>query len=194
MTWFKNYDFKTLECMYLNELKFYSKIIDIGDATKFDYCRYCYLSILLTQLRNGARLSEATDAIVNFYYNGNINQNVKVRKKKQTDYRLIIIPREIERSKLEYVDNLIDDYEIKHKKISAWVKKYFSRTKNMDLNTHTNRHACITYLALNNTNPLDIQGITKHSKLNMIMEYVHQTKGNEILKRLNKVDEDDRRY
>ncbi len=58
---------------------------------------YCYAQILLIQLRNGSRVSEAVRAWLEFYKTGVRELRVRVSKKKREEYRLMVIPDEVER-------------------------------------------------------------------------------------------------
>ena len=191
MSWYKNMPYEALEGLYLQNLRYYSDIIDYGTPTNYDFCRYCYFSILLTQLRNAARVSEAAEAIVRYYYTNEKIQYVKTRKQRRHEERIIVIPKEVCRDKLIYVRKLYEDGILHTDRVCSWVKVFWKRNKWKETNTHTNRHACITHLAKNNTNPLDIRAITKHKKLETILRYIHDSNAESILKRLNG-EKDDR--
>lgn len=55
----------------------------------------CYLSILLIQLRNGSRISEAVRAYKLFLQTKQKELRVQVSKKKKAEKRLMVIPEEV---------------------------------------------------------------------------------------------------
>ncbi|MCS7109149.1 MAG: hypothetical protein NZ911_07140, partial [Sulfolobales archaeon] len=55
----------------------------------------CYDSILLIQLRNGSRISEAVRAYLEFLRNRKYEQFVNLSKKRREEKRLMIIPQEV---------------------------------------------------------------------------------------------------
>jgi hypothetical protein len=195
MTWYRDIDLKTLQILYTDELKAIEGDIEYGYELKYNYIRYCYFSILLTQLIGGApRLSEATEAIKRFYDTGERIQLVRLRKTKKRKpkrYRHIVIPSIIERENLRHIDNCYKDntnYDsFKPANISSWIIKYAKKNWDMELNTHTNRYAAIThYILEEKMNPIEVQQITKHTDLNLISHYTSDKKAKDNLITLSK--------
>ncbi|MEM1996488.1 MAG: integrase [Candidatus Bathyarchaeia archaeon] len=137
--------------------------------------QYCYYAILLTQLRNGSRVSEAVRAFIEFVKTGKRELDVNVSKKKRVEKRLMIIPNEIEREKCMFLD---DDEGVLTKRVKVFCKQ------KLGFNTHSLRYAFITYLLRQGVNPSIIAKITKHSKLDFILTYTQEKAGEEILKNL----------
>lgn len=139
----------------------------------------CYASILLTQLRNGARVSEAVRAFREFLRTNNNIVYIKVSKKKKEETRMIVIPPEI--LDLDLIDcyDLVNDSDSKvSNKIAQWSLSH------LKVNTHSLRYAFITYLLKQNVNPAVIAKITKHSKLDYILTYTQAKQAEEILKNM----------
>lgn len=187
--WNKDIELTKLKELYLEELDEVKENIDYEYALKWNYARYCYLSILLTQLFNGGRVSEATEAIKRFYDTGDRLQVVRVRKTKKgkpKKHRTMVIPPMIERNYLQHIDNCFKDpadyNSVKQKNISTWVIQYMKRKRGVELNTHTNRYAYITHMILvENINPVELQQITKHTDLNMITKYTSEKQATDTL-------------
>lgn len=177
MEWNKHHKFRSLYSIYLRALHKFKSSIRWGSAEKHSHIRYCYTSILYTQLLNGARVSEAAEAIYRFYNTGERNQAVVVRKtRKRIIYRLVRVPEPIEAKYLGHILQCFKNIEnlktVKTSNISSWAIKYFRREEGIELNTHTNRYAFITYcIGELNINPIKVQKITKHANLNQITKY-----------------------
>lgn len=137
--------------------------------------QYCYYAILLTQLRNGARISEAVRSFLEFVKSGKRELEVNVSKKKRVEKRLMIIPNEVEREKCLALDG---DEKVLTRRV-----KVFCRQK-LGFNTHSLRYAFITYLLKHQVNPSIVAKITKHSKLDFILTYTQEKAGEEILRNL----------
>ena len=159
--------------------------------------RRTYLVVLLTQLRNGSRVREAIDAVIEFYKQKKKVVEVRVEKKKKEEFRKMVLPKEVTREDLEIAGPrlmaLIEKYESredlseKEKKnritatISTWAKK------SLGINTHSLRYAFITYLLKKGYSPTIIAKMTHHSKLDMILSYTQQKTADQILEELDKI-------
>jgi len=124
------------------------------------------------QLRNGARISESVDAFNNFINNnfkkkeGKIITEVRVRKKKKEEYRVIIYP--------EFIPfNLINKLK-KYRLGINTLKAKVACLRILGVNTHTLRYARISFLAEKGVNPSIIAKITHHSKLDFILTYTQE--------------------
>lgn len=136
----------------------------------------CYLAILLIQLRNGARISEAVRCYRQYLKNKNPEQRVVLSKKRKIDDRLMYMP-------LEFIPNIPECSEfltIDYKKLINRIKVYSIRV--LKVNTHTLRYAYITYLAKKGVNPSIIAKLTKHSNLNFITAYTQEKEAQNVLK------------
>jgi len=209
-TWNKGYNYNELKELYEKELKELGNEITTGEVwgviTNTHYVRYAYLSTLYTQLLNGCRICEATEALQEAVKRKEYTQVVKVgktgkkrtvaklkiyrnnkvkpviqRTKSQPKYRVAVIPNIIN---LDYCSHILKSNP---HKITDWTKKYFKRKYGIDINTHTNRYAFITYLILEkNINPVEVQKITKHTDINLITHYTASEEAINILKELQK--------
>lgn len=165
MPWDRGIPFETLQSLIINKMKRAS-----------NQTHKCYYSILLIQLYNGARVSEAVRAYTQYIRNGETIQYVKVSKKRsKEDKRIIKIPPDI---------TLCPEFlEIDEKKIINRIKQ-FALAK-LKVNTHTLRYAFITYLVKQGVPPTIVAKITKHSKLDFILSYTQEKEAEELIKKLD---------
>ena len=134
------------------------------------------LQILLVQLANGARISEAHEAYYKFCRDpSNREVYVRVRKKKRSETRLIIIP------------DVVKPINVKVHLNSVM---RLARTR-LKVNTHSLRYAFITFLAKQHIPYQLIAKITKHSKPDLVEYYTHELLAEQLLR---KVASDGRRY
>jgi integrase len=138
----------------------------------------CYLYILLIQLRNGSRVSEAVRAFKQFIMTGKPEVEIPVSKKKRPETRLMVLPEEIADKLKECVDYVTVDDD----KLTTRVKVYAVR--NLKINTHSLRYSFITYLIRTGVNPTLVAKITRHSKLDYILHYTQEKVADRILKEL----------
>jgi integrase len=139
----------------------------------------CYDAILLIQLRNGLRVSEAVQAFKEFLAQRALEVEVQVSKKRHPETRLAIIPRELLDARLAGCRDLLS---LDGEKLVMRVKKYSRRR--YGFNTHSLRYAFITFLLRQGVNPSIIAKITKHSRLDFILTYTQEKTAEEILKKL----------
>jgi len=166
MKWDKGVDFESTYRRILRHLQSNNRI------TK------CYDSILLTQLRNGCRVSEAVKAFLEFIKTSKIEVYVDVSKKKQKEQRLVIIPNEVIHLR-DYCKELLGaDF----KKLVDRVKHYCRYT--YEFNTHSLRYAFITYLLRNGVNVSIIAKITRHTRLDYILVYTQEKIADRVLRDL----------
>ncbi|MEM4976513.1 MAG: hypothetical protein QXT64_04230 [Desulfurococcaceae archaeon] len=137
----------------------------------------CYDFILLLQLRNGLRISEAVRAFKQYILTRKNELEVNVSKKKRREMRLVIVP-EIGFDTSLCVDlvNVDDDVLVKR------IKSYASGM--LKINTHSLRYAFITYLLRQGVNPSIVAKITKHSKLDFILSYTQEKTAEDILRNI----------
>jgi integrase len=171
MTWDKGLDYEEV----------YSKILRTMSKNKRR--TKCYDAILLLQLRNGARISEATNAFLE-YLKGNAKFHprtkklivtVRVAKKKKPEERMIVIPEDLKDVDLSECKSFIDDPFALKKRVIQYAREKYG------FNTHSLRFAFITYLLLRGNNPSIVAKITKHSKLDYILHYTEEKKAEDAL-------------
>ena len=141
---------------------------------------YTYAIILLIQLRNGARVSEAIEGLRKFIETGEKKVEVRVRKHKKPEYRLMVLPKELSLKDLMPCKAILEeaDTERLKKRIQLYARK------ELGINTHSLRYAFITYLLKKGISPSLIAKITHHRNLNYILTYTQQKTANEILEEI----------
>jgi len=130
------------------------------------------LQILLIQLTNGARISEAYEAYYLWVKEPSKREvQVRTRKKKKQDFRLIVVPKTIEPINVKVHLNSV-------KRVSS---------KMLGVNTHSLRYAYITFLGTRHKLPYQlISKITHHSKPELVEHYTMQLVAEEIQRKLVK--------
>jgi len=138
---------------------------------------YTYAIILLIQLRNGSRISEAIEGLRKFIETGERKVEVRVRKHKKPEYRLMILPKELSTKDLLPCKAVL--VEIDEERLKKRVQLYARRE--LGINTHSLRYAFITYLLRKGISPSLIAKITHHKNLNYILTYTQQKTADKIL-------------
>ncbi len=139
---------------------------------------YCYAAVLLIQLRNGSRVSEALEAALRFAEEGGREVQVRVRKHKRETLRLMVLPEELKPRDLQVCRSILSEPRALER-----VKDY--ARKRLGVNSHSLRYAFITYLAKQGVQPQLIAKITGHAKLDYILRYTQRKKAEELLRDLN---------
>ena len=155
----------------------YSRILK--HMTKAKYPHVCYDAILLTQLRNGSRVSEAVRSFKEFLTTHAIEVSVRVSKRRDNAVRLMVIPRELINTNIDICKELLI---FNDKRLIDRVKHYAKRV--YGFNTHSLRYAFITHLLKQGINPAVISKITGHKNLGYILTYTQEKVGVEILRNL----------
>ena len=138
---------------------------------------YCYASVLLIQLRNGARVSEAVDAALEFARSGSRKARVRVRKKRREEYRDVVLPEELKPKDLEICVAILED-----PKAVQRVKSY-AKSK-LGINTHSLRYAFVTKLSREGHPPHVIAKLTGHTNLKYLITYTQRKAAEEVLESL----------
>ena len=139
----------------------------------------CYDAILLVQLRNGSRVSEAVRAFKQFLESKSMELEVLVSKKRaKQEKRLMVIPQDL----LSIISPCFDLRNIEDRVLTNRVKNYCIAT--FGFNTHSLRYAFITYLLRQGVNPSIVAKITKHSRLEYIQRYTQEKVAEETLKNI----------
>ena len=138
----------------------------------------CYDGILLIQLRNGSRVSEAVRAFKAFLNTKSVEVEVQVSKVSKKRTRLMVIPQEL----LSIAPSCRDLKDVEEKVLVNRVKNYCVDT--YGFNTHSLRYAFITFLLRQGVSPAIIAKITKHSRLDFILTYTQEKAAEEILRKL----------
>ncbi|MEM4455521.1 MAG: hypothetical protein QXT28_12460 [Thermofilaceae archaeon] len=134
-----------------------------------------YAFILLIQLRNGSRVSEAVRAFREFLLTGRKEVQVPLSKKKKNESRLMVIP-DIGFDRSAAVDLLDVDEQLLVKRVKVYAKR------RLGVNTHSLRYAFITYLLRQGVNPAIVARVTGHSKLDFILHYTQSKEAERVLR------------
>ena len=134
--------------------------------------RKANLLVLLTALRNGARVSEAIEFLKKVLQTGKRELEIPVKKQKKPVTRPMVLPREI------------DVREVRE--LAYWVmnrtrQKVYSTAKSLGYNPHALRYAFISHLAKRGVSAQLIAKITGHRKLDYILHYTQKKRAEEIL-------------
>ena len=138
--------------------------------------RLALTMVLMIQLRNGCRVSEAVEALHKMVSTGQRKVWVKVRKRKEEKLREIVLPKFIPDTDLKLVREEAEG-------VTTDQVKSFARY-NLGINTHTLRYAFITHLTVEKgVQPNVVAKITGHVDLDHLITYTQQVKAEEILER-----------
>lgn len=158
--------------------------------------------ILLIQLFNASRISEAMEAYGDFQKYGERVLKVRIRKRgyeytrKTKDgavrrknpvgsppeapcYREMTIPNCVPKGLPKIVTSRAN--------MTLWCKKW------MEHNTHSYRYSAITHMARTGVNPLIIKEITGHATLQMVSEYCDESAARDVMRARLALLEDDPR-
>lgn len=162
--WDKQIDYETVRRRLDSELAWRSKNTeDVRNRRAV-----ANLCVLYTQLENGCRVGEAVSAVREWASTGATELRVKVEKRRDNYYRLVIIPTYIRGLKINPLD-------VRY----GAVKTYAFR---LGFNTHSLRYAFITRLAQKGVNPAVLAKITGHKNLNMLLHYLQKSAGEKVLR------------
>lgn len=137
-----------------------------------------YAAVLLIQLRNGARVSEAARAALEWLRTGKSEVEVRVSKSKKLRTRLVVIPPEV----LQRKEELAWLLDLSEESLTKRVKNFASRR--LKVNTHSLRYAFVTHLLRHGVNPSIVAKITKHSKLDFVLTYTQEKVADDVLRSL----------
>ncbi len=143
------------------------------------YTSFCYVTILLIQLRNGSRISEALEAARKFIKEGSRKVKVRIRKRSDGHERLMIMPEELKLQDLHICIDILNEDE---PKVLNRIKVYAEKV--LGINTHSLRYAYITYLLKNGVSPAIVAKITGHKKLDYILTYTQVRTAEEALEKI----------
>lgn len=137
-----------------------------------------YDIILLTQLRNGSRLTEAINFLNKIAEMKPFKRQatIIVEKRKDKYERQMILPEDINKAELMRVSYIIR--EANRWKVSGYCKRTYG------FNTHALRYAFISYLSRKGVSPQIIAKITGHKSLEYIIYYTQQIQAEDVLKNL----------
>lgn len=179
-SWDRGLDYEVTKQKLIREL---NKLRDKKPLYDKDKVKYAYLLTGLIQLRNGCRVGEAVEGLIKFIRTRDKEVYVKVEKRKDNAYRILVLPEEITTEDLKVVKDVIKTWEKKpRRRVANNVASWY--LKNLDINTHSLRYAYISYLGKKQYPAQLIAAITGHKKLDMILEYTQSKVAEEVLRKI----------
>jgi len=136
-------------------------------------------TVLLIQLRNGARVGEAIEATKAFCESKATTVRVRIEKHQGNDTRLMVLPEELRgKEGRDYLAKAcIRLTKVRNPKSA--VKEYCRAT--YGFNSHSLRYAFITYMLSKGISPSFIAKITGHKNLSHILHYTELKTAEDIL-------------
>jgi len=168
--WDKGIDYDRTYRLFVKKLEEYrGKLHKVRGRRKF-----VMTAILLTQLANGSRVGEAYEAMEKFAVTRKREVLVRVRKHKNNDMRIMIIPKEIRISDATRIRAVLPEVSLVSVKVFC--------IREFGFNTHSLRYAFVSHLNAKGVSPQVIAKITKHTNLRYIITYTQEKQAYEILK------------
>jgi len=165
--WDKGLDYEKTKKLLMQRLKELRLVFGIRSGRAL-----AYTCALLTQLRNGSRVSEAVDAVRLWVTQKKREVEVRVRKHRKPEMRKMIIPEELKEEDRLRVLPFLNYLTPSNVKVYA--------KSSLGFNTHSLRYARITHLARKGVSPSLIAKITHHKRLDYILHYTEQKAADEI--------------
>ncbi|MCX8166208.1 MAG: hypothetical protein N3D79_06460 [Acidilobaceae archaeon] len=146
-------------------------------VTKAEGVGRCYAAIALTQLRNGARISEAIDAFMAFILSGGEIVEVRVGKKRKEEYRVMKIPPVILESRVreECRELTIVHGKLLRDRVRWWLRKHFN------VNTHSLRYSFITYALMRGLDFAVVARMVHHANPSLLQRYVQRRVADDLI-------------
>ncbi len=139
--------------------------------------------IALISLINGSRISESIEAAFKFINNKKLTKViVPIAKRKDGEPRDMILPKEINKEILDYIEKIITGAD--PLKLQSKIRTYL--TDNYGFNTHSLRYAAINHLIMVQKQPLNVVSkLVGHKSMNMLINYTQNKKVSSALESLN---------
>lgn len=167
---------------------FRAKIKELVGGLRKDYNAHkvkalSNIVIALISLVNGSRISESIEAAFKLVDNKNLKKVlVPIAKRKDGELRKMLLPEEISREILEYIENVITGAD--PQKLQSKVRTYL--TDNFGFNTHSLRYAAINYLISEQKQPLSlVSKMVGHKSMNMLINYTQNKNVDSVQDKLN---------
>jgi integrase len=168
-SWDLGLDYKQVYKMILAKVK--------EHISRRAFASYCYACVLLIQLRNGSRVSEAVDAAIKFSDQRSSEVYVRVRKRRDGYERLVVLPEELKIQDISICREILS-------KGNATLRVKVYAKKVLGINTHSLRYARITHMLRNSISPSIVAKITGHKKLDYILTYTQIKTAEEALRNI----------
>ncbi len=142
--------------------------------------KLAYCCVLLTQLRNGSRVSEAVDAVLEWCSTRKREVEVTVRKQRNSaEKRNMVIPKQLmEQDRLDVLA-LKDWLPQDPSRIEHFARRSFG------WNTHSLRYAKVSQLGSLGYPAQVIARVTHHRKLDFILRYTQQKLADQVLRKVD---------
>ena len=138
-----------------------------------------YDVVLLVQLRNGSRVGEAVEAVMQFCASGQDQVLVRVEKHKDSDLRLMVLPEELRsvegRRLLSEACSALSALRNPKAAVQVYCRRAYG------FNTHSLRYAFVSYLLKKGVSPSIVAKITGHRSLDHILHYTEVKLAEEVL-------------
>jgi len=162
--WDKRVDYETVKKTLDFEISW--RLRNLEDVRNKRILAYC--AVLYTQLENGCRVGEAVSAVRGFISDKVPDRHVKVEKRKDNYYRLVVIP------------PAVRDLPLDGCNITVGAVKNYARR--LGFNTHSLRYCFITRMAKQGVNPAVLATVTGHKSLDMLLHYLQKDAGEQLLR------------
>ena len=139
--------------------------------------RFTYTAILLTQLLNASRISEAVDAVI--YYVETSHREYTIQARKKGVKRYMYIPTDIRHDDIIIMKTGFSYHGHNRKRITISTKVYANRA--LGINTHSLRYAGITFYN-QFMSTAGVRRITGHTKEETVANYIQYRTARDILK------------
>ena len=198
MPWDKKLKFEDIEKIFLEEIKHLSSEKELLEykhkpAIKRVNLQLAYNSILLTQLKNGSRISEAVDGILKFKEDKKREQKIRARKRKKriTDKKtgeIKIVGRDVDRW-------IIIPTKVKFNFLDGLNGKTFEQVRggaclfafnHHKINTHSLRYAFISWAGRNGKPAQHISKMIRHTNIGQILSYIREDEADDMLREMVK--------
>lgn len=153
----------------------YGRLVSL--VRKAEYPASCYAAVLLVQLVNATRVSEAVRAFREFLKRDASEVRVQVSKRRKPVKRLVVKPAEVDAVRALCAD-LAD---VDEGRLINRVKVFAVRR--LGINTHSLRYAGVTRLLRLGLTPPEVAKITGHATLDEVLTYTQRVTAEEVLRR-----------
>jgi len=180
MSWDKRLDFDEWDQRFKNDMRNHAKEKEYNELKKRPVPatvlkRLLYTSILLTQIENGSRISEAVEAVLNFKDNSERVQKVRARKRKKNNKGkdvdvLIKIPSAVKKQYL-----MLDyPFEKTLNGVKMFAVRYYKT------NTHSLRYSWIAKMGREGVPTNLISKAIRHTNIQTIENYTAEDEADMI--------------
>ncbi len=177
-TWDYDLNFREIYIELVNEIYRERAEITAGNITNKRIMKFAFIIAGLIQLRNGARIGEALEALNYFcQFPGYTKAAAKVQKRKDEFYRRMFLPEEIISDDLiiisDFITEKFSDIEFNRRILVSSVSRFFHYY--FGFSTHAFRHSFITFESITKRQPIQvIAKMVGRRSLDHLDDYVSQ--------------------